>query len=299
MRTRLRNRHSKVPDQLRDASAPSRYADVVADDGLEASMRQLTEGQMLVNQALVEKIIACQHSEASLRASEQQLHSLLAHQRASSEAERKRISREIHDCLGQNLLALRLDIVTLHQQTSDHHGRLHDWVSAALGNVDETLRTVKHLLSELRPAGLDLGIVATLEIEARKFTRASGIACDVQADGRLDDLQIDEDILMSLYRVLRESLDNVRRHSSASHVQLHLVATEGMLELSISDNGIGFTPQAPRKPGSFGLVTQQEQVAAHGGTLTIDSAQAQGARLLVRLPLVSIHASTEGVDRLS
>lgn len=299
MRTRLRNRHSKAPDQLRDALAPSRYADVVADDGLEASMRQLTEGQMLVNQALVEKIITCQHSEASLRASEQQLHALLAHQRASSEAERKRISREIHDCLGQNLLALRLDIVTLHQQTDDHRGRLHDWVSAALGNVDETLRTVKHLLSELRPAGLELGVVATLEIEARKFTRASGIACDVKADGRLDDLQIDEDILMSLYRVLRESLDNVCRHSSASHVQLHLVATEGMLELSISDNGVGFNPQAPCKPGSFGLVTQQEQVAAHGGNLTIDSAHAQGTRLVVRLPLVSIHASTEDVDRLS
>ena len=299
MATRLRNRHSKAPDQSGDPLAPSRYADVVADDGLEASMRHLTEGHMLVNQALVEKIIACQHSEASLRASEQQLHSLLAHQRASTEAERKRISREIHDCLGQNLLALRLDIVTLHQQTDDRHGRLHDWVSAALGNIDATLRTVKHLLSELRPAGLELGVVATLEIEARKFTRASGIACDVQADGHLDDLQIDEDILLSLYRVLRESLDNVCRHSLASCVQLHLVSTDGMLELSISDDGVGFTPQALRKPGSFGLATQQEQVAAHGGTLVIDSARTQGARLVVRLPLVSMQAISKGMDRLA
>jgi signal transduction histidine kinase len=298
MRTRLRNRHSKAPDHLREALAPSRYADVVADDGLEASMRQLTEGQMLVNQALVEKIIACQHSEASLRASEQQLHALLAHQRASSEAERKRISREIHDCLGQNLLALRLDIITLHQQTNDRHGRLHDWVSAALGNVDETLRTVKHLLSELRPVGLELGVVATLEIEARKFTRASGIACDVHADGRLDDLQIDEDILLSLYRVLRESLDNVCRHSLASRVQLHLLITDGMLELGIGDNGVGFTPQALRKAGSFGLASQQEQVAAHGGTLVIDSARTQGARLVVRMPLVSMQAGLKRVDRL-
>jgi len=299
MRTRLRNRHSKAPDQLRDALAPSRYADVVADDGLEASMRQLTEGQMLVNQALVEKIIACQHSEASLRASEQQLHSLLAHQRASTEAERKRISCQIHDCLGQNLLALRLDIVTLHQQTDDHRGHLHDWASAALGNIDETLRTVKHLLSELRPAGLELGVVATLEIEARKFTRASGIVCDVLADGRLDDLQIDEDTLMSLYRVLRESLDNVCRHARASRVQLHLVSVDGMLELSISDNGVGFNPQAPRKSGSFGLATQHEQVAAHGGTLIIDSAHTQGARLVVRLPLMAKQASLKNVDRLT
>ncbi|WP_343027576.1 histidine kinase [Massilia sp. MP_M2] len=262
-------------------------------------MRHLTEGQMLVNQALVDKIIACQHSEASLRTSEQQLHALLAHQRASSEAERKRISREIHDCLGQNLLALRLDIVTLHQQTDDRHGSLHDWVSAALGNIDETLRTVKHLLSELRPAGLELGVVATLEIEACKFTRASGIVCDVQADGRLDDLQIDEAIVLSLYRVLRESLDNVCRHSLASRVQLHLAANEDMLELSISDNGVGFTPQAPRKSGSFGLATQQEQVSAYGGTLVVDSAHLQGACLVVRLPLTSSQGGLKGIGRLT
>jgi len=266
--------------------ARSRYADVVADEGLEASMRRLTEEQMLVNQALVEKIFACQHAEASLRASEQQLHSLLAHQRASRDAERKQISREIHDCLGQNLLALRLDIVTLHQQTNERHGRLHSWVGAALDNVDETLRIVKHLLSELRPAGFDLGVVATLEIEARKFTLASGIACDLQADDGLEALEIDEDILMSLYRVLQESLNNVFRHSLASRVQLRLASTGDALELVISDNGIGFDAQAPRKSCSFGLATQQEQIAAHGGTLVIDSTRAHGTRLVVRLPLV-------------
>jgi signal transduction histidine kinase len=159
--------------------------------------------------------------------------------------------------------------------------------------------TVKHLLSELRPAGLELGVVATLEIEARKFTRASGIACDVQADGHLDDLQIDEDILISLHRVLRESLDNVCRHARASRVQLHLASADGMLELGISDNGVGFNPLAPRKSGSFGLATQQEQVAAHGGALVINSAHTQGARLVVRLPLMAQQAASTRVDRLT
>jgi signal transduction histidine kinase len=285
MRTRLRDRNNKVPGQPEGTPAPSTYAEVVADEGLETAVLRLTENQMLVNQALVEKIFACQDSETTLRASEKQLHSLLAHQRASRDAERKRISREIHDCLGQNLLALRLDIVTLHQQTNDRHGRLHDWVGAALDNVDETLRTVKHLLSELRPAGFELGIVATLEIEARKFTLASGIACDLQADDAIEALDIDEDTLMSMYRVLQESLNNVFRHSLASRVQLRLTDAGGILELAISDNGIGFDPQAPRKSCSFGLATQQEQVAAHGGTLVVDSARTHGARLVVRLPI--------------
>jgi signal transduction histidine kinase len=290
MRTRLRTRNRQAPDQPEGALAPSSYAEAVADEGLETAVLRLTEEQMLVNQALVEKIFACQHSETTLRASEQQLHSLLAHQRASRDAERKQISREIHDCLGQNLLALRLDIVTLHQQTNERHGRLHDWVGAALDNVDETLRTVKHLLSELRPAGFELGIVATLEIEARKFTLASGIACDLQADEAIEALDIDEDTLMSMYRVLQESLNNVFRHSLASRVQLRLTNADGMLELAISDNGIGFDPQAPRKSCSFGLATQQEQVAAHGGTMVVDSARTHGARLVVRLPITPAQA---------
>lgn len=92
---------------------------------------------------------------------------------------------------------------------------------------------------------------------------------------------------MSLHRVLRESLDNVCRHSLANRVQLHLFSVGGMLELSISDNGVGFNPQAPRKSGSYGLATQQEQVAAHGGTLVVNSAHTQGAHLIVRLPLMA------------
>lgn len=286
MPTRLRHRNSKAPFQPERALGQSRYADVVADEAFETALRRLTDDQMLANQALVEKIFVCQHVESALRVSEQQLHALLAHQRAVRDAERKQMSEEIHDCLGQNLLALRLDIVTLHQQTSSRHGRLHKLVSAALDNVDETLRTVKHLMSELRPAGFELGIVATLEIEARKFTLASGIACGLEAHAHLDALALDDAILMSLYRVLQESLNNVLRHSLASRVQLGLASANGMITLTISDNGIGFDPQAPRASCSFGLATQQEQIVAHGGSLEIVSARSQGTRLVARLPLM-------------
>ena len=261
-------------------------------------MRRLTEEQMLVNQALVEKVFACQQSEASLRASEQQLHALLAHQRACRDAERKQMSRDIHDCLGQNLLALRLDIVSLHQQTSDRHTRLHDWVGAALDNLDQTLHTVKHLLSELRPAGFDLGVHATLEIEAHKFTLASGIACDLKVDEHVEALEIDEDTMMRLFCLLQESLNNVLRHSLASRVQLHLAAGDGMIALTVSDNGIGFDPQAPRKSCSFGLAAQQEQITAHGGTLVIDSARMHGTQLVARLPMLPAQTTVSVIDRM-
>jgi len=248
-------------------------------------MRRLTEKQMLANQALIDKVMASQHTEASLRAAEQKLHALLAHQRATSAAERQRMSLKLHDGLGQNLLALRLDMVSLQQHTKERHPRLHGRVDAVLDNVDEALRTVKDLLSELQPAGFDLGVVAAVEIEARKFSLASGIACIVQAHEHLETLEIEEDILRSLFSLLRESLNNVLRHSLASRVQLGLASADGMIELTVSDNGIGFNPHAPCKPCSFGLATQQEQIAAHGGTLVIDSARTCGTRLIVRLPI--------------
>lgn len=254
-------------------------------DALESAVLRMTEDQMLVNQALVEKIFACERSQASLRDSEQKLHELLAHQRARRDAERKELSREIHDSLGQNLLALRMDIVSLHQHTGERHARLHGWVGAALDNLDLTLRTVKHLLSELRPAGFDLGLQSTVEIEARRFSLASGIACTVQVAGDLDALVTGEDKLMSVYRVLQEALNNVFRHSLASRVRVTLGHAGNTLELTIEDNGIGFDLAAPPKASSFGLPTQREQVAALGGTLEVASERMHGTRLTLRLPV--------------
>jgi signal transduction histidine kinase len=251
----------------------------------EAAILRLTQDQMLVNQALVEKIFACERAEVALRASEQKLHDLLAHQLATREDERKRISRELHDTLGQNLLALRIDIVMMHQDTTSRHYRLRDRIGAALDNVDVTLRSVKQLLGELRPSGLELGLMATVEMELRKFTRASGIACELSGSPGIDELDIGEEAILTLYRALQECLNNVFRHSLASRVNVRLDATDSMLTMCIVDNGIGFDPAAPRKANSFGLLDLQERAAAHGGKLVVKSARAHGTEVVLKIPV--------------
>ena len=251
----------------------------------ENAMLRLTQEQMLVNQALVEKIFACERAEAALRASEQQLHDLLAHQLATREDERKRLSRELHDSLAQNLLALRIDIVMLHQHTTKRHYRLRDRISCALDNVDVTLRTVKGLLGELRPSSIDLGLQATVDMELRKFTRASGIACELTGSPGVDAAPLGEEELLTIYRVLQECLNNVFRHSLASRVNVRLDASADLLAMNIVDNGIGFDPAAPRKSSSFGLLDLHERVAAHGGQLIVKSAHAHGTEVTVNLPV--------------
>lgn len=249
-------------------------------------MLRLTQEQMLVNQALVEKIFACERAEVALRASEQKLHDLLAHQMTTREDERKRISRELHDSLAQNLLALRMDIVMMHQHTTSRHYRLRDRMGAALDNVDVTLRSVKQLLGELRPSGLELGLTATVEMELRKFTRASGIAFDLDSKPGIDELDIGEEALLTIYRVLQECLNNIFRHSLASRVNVRLATVDGMLVMDIVDNGIGFDPAAPRKPHCFGLLDLHERVSTHGGTLRVKGARGHGTEVLLTLPIL-------------
>lgn len=299
MRTQTSNRVSEAQGQ-RETNQNKRHgayapdtADAVADAladaaaGHQAAMLSLVQDQMLVNQALVERIFACERAESALRASEQKLHELLAHQLSTREDERKRISRELHDTLAQNLLALRIDIVMLHQHTTKRHYRLRDRIGSALDNVDLTLRSVKQLLGELRPAGLELGLTAIVDMELRKFTRASGIACDLTGGADIDELIPDEESLLTIFRVLQECLNNVFRHSLASRVNVRLHAAANMLTMSVIDNGIGFDPTAPRKPSSFGLLDLHERVSGHGGEFIIRGARAHGTEVIVKIPVAS------------
>jgi signal transduction histidine kinase len=259
----------------------------------KAAMLRQMQDQMLVNQALMEKIVVLEQAKAALHASQQNLHDLLAHQQVAREVERKRISRELYDTLGQNLLALRIDIVMMHQKTTSRHYRLRERIGAALDNVDATLRSIKQLVGEIRPSCLELGLMATLDMELRKFTRASGIACELAGEPGIDALVMDEEALLTLYRALQECLNNVLRHSLASRVNVRLHIVHGMLAMGIVDNGIGFDPASPRKPGSFGLLDLHERVGSHGGSLVIRSAHAQGTEVGVTLPLTTgnrIHA---------
>lgn len=285
MRTHSSSRKRKASERTDQLPATADSASESVELGHETALRSLAQDQMLVNQALVEKIFACEQTESALRISEQNLHELLLHQQTTREDERKRISRELHDTLGQNLLALRIDIVMMHQQTTSRHYRLRDRIGVALDNVDVTLRSVKQLLGELRPAGFELGLQPTVDLELRKFMRASGIDCKLNSEPGLDEMVMGDDELLVLCRVLQECLNNVFRHSLASRVNVYLSIDDGWLVMRILDNGIGFDPAAPRKTNSYGLLDLHERLASHGGLLIVTSAPGRGTDVSIRIPL--------------
>lgn len=250
----------------------------------EAHLSQLTAGQMQVNEALIFKIFECQRVEEALQQSKNRLQQLVAHQEQIKEEERKRIAREIHDDLGQNLLALRIDISMLHARTGLGHKRLHKWAGVVLDNLDATIKSVRSIINDLRPFELELGLQAAVEWQLRAFERISGIACRLTiADAAFVQALSDEQTL-AVFRILQESLSNIARHSRATEAEVTLSRSRRTFSMTVKDNGVGTNTGDRRKASSFGIVGIRERISSLGGELTIDG-DGMGTVLSIAIPV--------------
>ena len=225
-------------------------------------------------------------SQAKLQLSHENLRRLAAHADQIKEGERKRIAREIHDDLGQNLLALRIDADMLANRTRTRHSRLHERACATLFHIDATIKSVRQIINDLRPNVLDLGLSAAVEWQIAEFRRRTGIACELADEP--NEVVLDEQSATALFRILQESLTNIVRHAQASSVRVVLVSSGNSLSMTVSDNGIGLGPTGRMKTGSFGLVGIEERISILGGTFTIFSNSWGGTTVSVSVPLEQI-----------
>ena len=219
----------------------------------------------------------------ALQRSQELLRELTAHQDRIKEEERRRIAREIHDELGQTLLALRIEISMLEARTSPRHSRLNARIRLALQQLDATVRAVRGIINDLRPSVLDLGLVAAIEWQVAEFRRRSDIECELFIDD--PDIQVDNDSATTLFRILQESLTNIIRHAQASRIAVSLYSQDGWLSLKIMDNGVGLPDDARKKPDSFGLVGIEERVLALNGRFSLSSMPNSGTTLIVSIPV--------------
>ena len=226
--------------------------------------------------------------DGALRQSHAQLRQLALHLETAKEDERKRISRDIHDELGQNLLALRIDISMLSARTQGSHPRLHGKVETVLGNIDTTIRSVRGIMNELRPMALDLGLQAAIEWQVGDFRKRSGIACQLHVRDDALFAAIGGQAEIALFRIVQEGLSNVMRHARATAVEIELSWDACAVHVSICDNGVGITSQPQRKKQCFGLIGIDERVRALGGRFEIGAPPAgPGCLLTLQVPLAS------------
>lgn len=222
-------------------------------------------------------------SQAKLQISHQNLRRLAAHADQIKEGERKRIAREIHDDLGQNLLALRIDADMLANRTRARHSRLHERARGTLFHIDATIKSVRQIINDLRPNVLDLGLSAAVEWQIAEFKRRTGIACELVDEP--NDVMLDEQAATAFFRILQESLSNIVRHAQATSVRVVLRSHAHALGMTVSDNGVGIGSTGVGKVGSFGLVGIEERISILGGTFSIESKEGEGTTVSVSVPL--------------
>lgn len=251
--------------------------------GQKQELEQLNQDLQQQRRQDLEHINERKQAEEALRQSQEELRQLASYQERIKEDERKRIAREIHDELGQNLLALRIDIAMLHARTGSTHPKLNKKVMSVLNHIDCTMKAMRSIINNLRPTVLDLGLNAAIEWQVKEFQRRTGIACELDMSDK--ELAVDDNRATALFRILQESLNNVFRHARATRTKIKLHRVGGGLLMQVADNGVGIFPGCRRKANSFGLVGIKERVSTLGGSLTIETAQDAGTALTVSIPL--------------
>jgi signal transduction histidine kinase len=241
---------------------------------------ELAEANML----LTKDVAARKEVELALRRSQEGLRELAAHQERVKEDERKRIAREIHDDLGQNLLALRIEVSVLDTHTKAYPV-LGKSIRILLEQIDTTMKSVRAIINNLRPPVLDLGLQAAIEWLVAQFRERSGIACTLVIDHAGVEYTLDDERATTVFRIVQESLTNVSRHARATRVEISLRRVGDRLQVTVADNGIGRFPGDKRKPRSFGLVGIKERLHALDGTFHIHSTPGSGTKLTFSIPI--------------
>lgn len=222
--------------------------------------------------------------EDELRSSREQLRNLSGYLQSVREEERGQIAREIHDELGQTITALKLDLLGLKDELSKKQKRLAEKAGSIVSLTDRSLQTVHKICGELRPKFLDdLGLAAAIEWQAEEFQKRTGIECVVTVEPQ--DMSVDSDLSITLFRVFQEALTNVARHAGAAKVEASLRRIDGKVLLEVKDDGRGITKGQVSHPKSFGLVGMRERIRAHGGELKIRGRRGKGTDLTVAVPL--------------
>ena len=261
------------------------------------TVNKLGTAQVQIIEQLHAEIKVRKVAEEELQHSYTQLLQLADHQESIKNDERRRIAIDIHDDLGQTMMALKIDVSMLHARAGKAHPRLSLEVKRVLGTIDSAIKSVRAIINDLYPSALELGLSPAVEwlldqVQRRHAIRCTLIVVDDSASDSLDKRQT-----AAIFRIMQESLANIVRHARATEVTVSLDLNDQLLSIRIEDNGIGMQPGDRSKTKSFGLKGIKQRIDAFGGTLTIDSRRGGGTALSIQMPMTTRQAAS-GQDEM-
>ena len=219
---------------------------------------------------------------------EERIHSLSRQLMKAQETERRKLSRELHDLVGQDLSALKIGIDTLFDDQPEALPAMRQRMAKLSKIAYGAIMAVRDLAYALRPIGLDqLGLAQTALRHCEDFSAKTGVKVDFFAAG-MEDLRLDSDIEIALYRLIQEGLNNIKKHADATDATIRLVASFPNIILRIEDNGKGFDTEnrlaSAINEKRMGLRSMEERVAILGGKMRIESRPMQGTKIFIEAP---------------
>jgi PAS domain S-box-containing protein len=228
--------------------------------------------------------------EMELKASNEQLRSLSSHLQNIREEERIRIAREIHDELGQQLTGLKMDVYWLNKKLEKKDEAIQEKISGIIELIDETVKSVRRISSNLRPSILDdLGLVAALEWHSREVEKRSEIK--VHFVTTLSEQAIAVDVATGIFRIYQEALTNAVRHANAHEINSSLQLIDSQLVLKIKDDGKGIDHKAKATTKTLGLIGIKERTFVLGGKYELKSGPGEGTELCISIPIPNLPTS--------
>jgi nitrate/nitrite-specific signal transduction histidine kinase len=204
-------------------------------------------------------------------------------QRLAIVEERERIGRDLHDGIIQSIYAVGLSLEDVPDLMADEPDVARARIERAIDSLDQSIRDIRNFIFGLRPELLEqAGLVGGLAALADEFRVNSMVDVDVEAYG-VEEGDLSPDQTGQLLSIAREALSNIARHSKATQGTVRVEAHQGMVKLTVSDNGVGFEPDRQRGPSHQGLINMRARAVAIGGRLVLESAPGGGTRIIVEV----------------
>jgi PAS domain S-box-containing protein len=278
-----REQHNKQPPSETRTTLICQF-EVVCKDGSKKHIEFTANTGDKLLYVVANDITGKVKAELQLKESHRQLRELSSYLENIREEERKHISREIHDELGQQLTLLKLDLMQMAKKLKPEEQEMIESMKQADQLLAETMRFVRKIATQLRPSILDnLGLVSALEWQSREFEKNFGIRCVFES--LLNEPQFTTKQSNALFRIYQEALTNIARHAEATKVDAVLSQDENRFVLEIHDNGKGFNNDLTHKK-TLGLKGMQERALMIDGDFCIESAPGQGTYIQISIPIL-------------
>ena len=240
------------------------------------------QGNVITILSLVHNVTERKRTEDTLQQSYEEIRRLTEHLQNIREEERIAIAREIHDELGQQLTAIKMDVAWIDKKTPEETIDIKRKLKNIIDLLDGSNQSVRRILSELRPRILDdHGLLEAIEWLGRQFSETTGIPVKFTTPEK--DIKVSEQMATCFFRVCQEAFTNITRYALAKNVMISIRIVEEDMLLMIEDDGIGFEAAALKNKKSFGILGMKERVLSLGGKFKLISSPGKGTKIIVSL----------------